>query len=446
MDQNKLAFFLAAMKAEVFRRPAWVISAFAVTDNDGESWKKEPYPYRIIRNKDGVYYLDPNQDNQPVLLSSVLNEPLFKFKDRVTINAGDVMNFTEGSIETSYGNILFNCTCFVYPFGKKIPYFEGKISARKAESFILDRLLDNPENVEDRVVSADPTKDPIYVDEYLKFTNAMFNLTAYTQLCVPACSPKSITPPPGVVELRTRLLEENKDKLHDPATIAKIDAVLIDYMKEYLKDDESMGFLTEKSFRKVRRKLYLMGGAEAGMNEGVDVELIPKSLYEGWDPAKFAIMNTASRAGSYSRGAQTELGGEATKWLFRASSNMTVTQEDCGFNDLGVEFLAMPGEEKNLIGFTALIKSGNTTVSNKITKENVGEYLGKVVTLRSPMYCKLAKTDFCKVCVGDRLGTNPTGLSTAVAEYGGVFLDILMSAMHGTELALAKMNYKKTMI
>jgi hypothetical protein len=184
-----------------------------------------------------------------------------------------------------------------------------------------------------------------------------------------------------------------------------------------------------------------MGGAEAGMDDNIEMDLVIKSLSEGWDPAKFPTMNTVSRAGSFNRGAQTELGGEAVKWLFRASSNMTIRAEDCGSN-LGVEILAQKGEERRLVGFTAIINGAQV----KITNENVGEYLGKRIVTRSPMYCKLEKTDFCATCLGERLATSPTGLATAVAEYGSAFLGLFMKSMHASALKLAKMDYKTAIV
>jgi hypothetical protein len=62
------------------------------------------------------------------------------------------------------------------------------------------------------------------------------------------------------------------------------------------------------------------------------------------------------------------------------------------------------------------------------------------------MFCKLDKTDYCAVCVGERLSINPTALSAAVAEYGSTFMLISMKKMHGTVLATHRMNYKTALV
>lgn len=431
---KKREFFLEAMKAEEYKRSAWVISAFSLIRENENDWKSNPFAYRIVQTPGGFFYINP-QDTTSLLPieDSPIGQALFSMKEMVSLEAGVLPNQPEPVI-TNYGTILANYICLVYPFGDKIPFVNERFSASKLEQMVVERMK--------AVAPADPAeRDPelIYVDEYLKFTNAMMSLTAYTQLCVPASTEKTITPPPGIQEYRAKLLEENKHHLHDPAVIAKIDAQLVQYLKDWLKDDPGMGFLiSNKSFDVVRKELYLMIGANVGMDGSGKFELVKGSLSEGWNPENFDILNTVSRSGSFSRGAETEKGGEATKWLFRAASNMSVTGEDCG-STVGVEIFAKPGEERKLIGFTAIL--GDKQV--KITKDNVGQYLGRALTLRSSAFCRFPKTDFCKVCVGDRLANSPTGLATAIAAYGSTFMSLMMSAMHGTALKTTRLDWKK---
>ena len=431
---NKRDFFMLAMSLGEYRRTAWVISAFSLISESPEDWKKNPYPCRIVQSFSGYFFVDPQNPTQLVKIDdAVVGAPLYRMREGIDLKAGEVPNL-EYDVRTTYGNVLYNYMCIVYAFGKKIPFLVGRWTPKKVEQLIADRMTREQDvPVEER----DPNM--IYVDEYLRFTNAMFNLPAFTQLCVPACTEKTMTPPPGIIELRTQLLEQYKDRLHDPAVIASIDAALIKYMKEWMKGDEGMDFLINaKSFDIVRKKLFAIGGAEAGLDDGVSMDLVTQSLSEGWQIDKFATLNTNSRAGSYNRGSQTELGGEAVKWLFRAASNMRVTEENCG-STMGVKVFAAKNEARRFMGFTAIL-SDDGKQQVKITAENVGQYLGKTLTLRSPMFCKLPKTDFCSTCLGDRLSTNPNGLGVAVAETGSIILNDFMKAMHGTAVAVEKLN------
>jgi len=126
------------------------------------------------------------------------------------------------------------------------------------------------------------------------------------------------------------------------------------------------------------------------------------------------------------------------KWLLRASSNITVVGDDCG-STLGVETVVNQADLKSYVGFTFLTTDGKVKIEKT---EDCGPYLGKKIMVRSPMYCKLDKTDYCITCTGDKLSSNPTGLSLAVSEYGSAFLGIFMKAAHAKSLSLAKMDYK----
>ena len=146
-----------------------------------------------------------------------------------------------------------------------------------------------------------------------------------------------------------------------------------------------------------------------------------------------------SRAGSYSRGAETMLGGEQVKWLLRTSSNMRITQKDCG-SRLGYRMQVTPTTIKQLVGFSIVTQEGYETITSQSQAES---YLGQYVTRRTPMYCKLSKTDYCEICCGMNLSANPTALSMAVSEYGSVFMTIMMKKMHVSDLSVQKAVIKE---
>lgn len=430
---NLRDFFLAAMAAGEFRRRAWVISAFSIIQEGPEDWKKDPYPYRIVQTPTAHFYVDPDKGNElTVLAGSVGGAPPFSPKSQLQLTAGEVPNLEE-DITTNYGRLLANYTVLIYPFGKKIPYINKRFTTGDVEDLIVKRLQDIPAEGQER------DDKWIYIDEYLKFTDAAFYTVAFTQLCVPAGTPKTMTAAPGIEDLKAKLLEENKERLHDPTVIAKISQELVAYDRAYLKGDPGENFLISgKSFNVVRSKLFNMHGAETGFDAGVDVTLIPNSLSQGWDISKFPAMLTASRKGSFNRGQETMRGGEAVKWLLRASSNLTVTKDDCG-TEFGIDFSPTESNFTWLTGFSLVTQGGAKLVE---TDEDAKSYLGKRVRVRSPMFCKLDKTDFCKTCVGARLALNPTALSSAVSEMGSTMMLIFMSAMHGKALTLAKMEIK----
>lgn len=431
---KKEQLFLAAMKAEEYKRRAWITAAFSQILEGPDDWKANAYPYRIVQTTTGFFYVDPENENQLSQVEGVkAGEPLFRFKEPINLKSGDLPNLSK-DVTTTYGNVLVNYITLVYPFGSKVPYIEGRISPGQLENLILPRLRDTPKEGETR------EDQFLYVDEYLKFADAVFSLAGLTQLCVPAATPKTMQEAPGIYELRDRLIEENKDRLHDQAVIAAIDAELVAYDRAYLKGDLAEGFLiSKKSVEIVRKKQHGMHGAEVGLSESVDVDLIQNSLSEGWDIKKFAAMNNSLRAGSFNRGAQTMLGGASAKELARASSNLFIKEKDCG-STLGIPVNVDGDNYKQLVGFHLVGTNGPVSIDDE---EVAKKYVGKSVVRRSPMFCKLNITDFCECCVGQRLAMNPSALSIAVSEFGATFLSIFMAAAHAKKLAVAPLDWKR---
>jgi hypothetical protein len=427
---NRIEFYKAAMAAGAFKTRAWVIAALSLVSEDFSKWTTNKYPYRIVQNSTGFFFCDPDKDlGLTQIDDAVIGKPLFHFRHPIQMKSGEMINLHK-DIDTTIGSVFFNYCSIIHAFGDKVDYIEGMANIGAIEELIVDRLEDDGSKV----------PGAIFVSEYLKFVNSVSYLTNFTQLCVWAATEKSMTAPPGVVEYKNSLLEKYKDRLHDPATIATIDAELVKFDAEYLKGDPAENFLISKKSRNiVRKKLFLMHGAETGLSEGVGVDLIKNSLSQGWEIDKFASMNNSLRAGSFNRGAETQLGGESVKWLLRASSNITATIEDCG-TTMGRDFIVRSDNLNKLVGFNIIEDSKPKMITNE---EEAGKYLGKTLIVRSPMYCRLDKTDYCLVCVGKRLAQNPTAISMAVSEYGSAFLSLFMAAAHAKALLLAKMDYKQ---
>lgn len=425
---DKFDFFILAMKAGMYKKVAWVITAFSKIQESPVEWKKDPYDYRIVQTPTGYLFVDPQNNGELTLIEDIENPslPLFDPKERININGNHIENLHE-EIESCYGNLLFNYQCLVFPFGSKIPYMRGRVTAQQLEKEVLARYKDLP-------TIEDTGPNDITTLEYLKMCDAVFHLENYMQLFTPAGSEKSMTTHPGMRKLRDELFEKYKDSLHDPAVFSKISSELEALDREWLAGDpDSMDFyLKSKSFKVVRRKLFETIGADTGFDEGIGVEPIKRSLHEGWNDEDFARLNDTQRAASYSRGAETALGGEQVKWLLRASSNLTVTEGDCG-TKLGVEHIV----DKNMLGFTAILPDGKQKV---LDESLMGQYLGKVLKLRSPMFCKLDKTEYCKTCVGPRLALNPTSMFTSLSKIGDVMILISLAAAHSSSIEVQELD------
>jgi hypothetical protein len=424
---NRRELFTLAMLADNYKRLDWIYSVFCLTK--GEQTIEEDYPYRITADPSG--YSFRNDTGEMVHIDDApAGQPIYSLKEVITVTSADILT-ASGEITTTYGELLTNYILLVYPFGNKLPYMSGRFSVGKIEELILPRLVDDTE---------DEVKDPkvIYVHEYIKFADSCFYLTGLSQVCVWAATEKNMTAPDGLKEFKAALLVEYKDRLSDPEAIAEMETKLVAFDKAWRGDDPGNNFLlSKKTVNVVRKKKFLMGGGEADISGSGKMTLIQNSLEEGWGAATFPVMNNSLRMASYSRGAETMLGGVEVKWMLRASSNSSVTKDDCG-SLLGVPKLVTSTNLKSLVGLSVVSKTGAILVNDL---EAAGSYLGKHIMVRSPMYCKLDRTDFCKVCVGKRLAETPNALSSAVSSYGSAFLTLSLMAAHGRALEVQKMNY-----
>lgn len=445
-------YFIAAMQSGSFKWKRWIIEAFALTDLPGskgdvkivgsaleEIADDRDYPMRLYKDATGYFFYSPDPDNEGAriyLQDADPKAPAFQFLDELIITSLDAPNLSSTApVKTTYGNLLFNWIALVYPFATTIEYINVKVDLKAIEKIIEEKLMDNPATNVERI----PGK--IYVDQYLKFNKAVLSLAGLTQLCVPSASPRTLTTDPRVYVRRAELLEQYKNDLDDPAIIALIDAELIKIDKEWIANDPdgSMGFFIKgKSFNVIRKKQFLMHGAEAAFTDGTTVKLIPTSLVEGWDIRMLPEMANSLREGSYSRGTLTALGGAAVKETYRVGQNTRIVAEDCG-SVLGLPTLMNQARVGKYVG-NYVLEGGKSIL---LTAENLPSYLNKLISVRSPVYCHTPGSNFCKFCAGEKLAESPEAIGTFLADVGSTFMGRFMAAMHGKVLATAE--YKPAM-
>lgn len=364
---------------------------------------------------------------------SGLERGLFQYKDGVVLQKGDIANL-DMDIETTVGRVLQNLIMLVYPFGDKISYINKRFMPRDIESIIKDRLVDTP------LSSTERSKEFIYVDEYIRYSDACLFLSQLCQICVPGVTEKAITAPPGGREylsgLMDRAVREGRS-LHDPATIADIGQEMEKYDSQYLQGDRSLGFLInkKKDLGIVRKKMFLLYGFDKGFDETSDVDFIDRPLSEGIDYSRIDSYINGSRSGSFSRGAETQLAGVSVKEMLRASSNENIAIEDC-HTDLGMRITLTEDNISTYRGFYCFYQGREV----KLDDDNRDIYLGKTVDMRSPAYCRCEGTSRCARCCGPHLSLHQTGISSAVADMGSVFLNTLMKAMHGKALVTKELD------
>lgn len=422
---NKRDFFLAALKAESYRYKRWVISCFSITSkhfDNPEALPIEDHPYQLFRDASGYFFRDPSNDNAVTRIDDTKSDqPAFQFRETVDLKAGDIVNLRK-DIQSTYGNLFVNQTVLCYAFGNKIEYMEGPIAVPRIEKIIAKLVRDDIPDEQER----DPKA--LYVEELKRYKEAAFSLAGYSQLCVPSATPRTMTTDPRISVRRAELIAQHKKRLSDPVIQAQIEKELIAMDRAWIDGDPDKGFYyRDKSFDIVRKKLYISQGAEQGF--GIKSEYISDSLRDGWSIKNLPAMSNALRDGSYNRGSQTMLGGEATKFNYRVFQNTSVIEDDCG-SMLGLSLILTDQSARYFVS-NSIIDKGKVI---ELTDENVTAYIGQTVRVRSPLYCRTAGVNFCAVCMGKKIAATPRAIPTYAADIGSLFLSLFMRAMHGKTL------------
>lgn len=424
---DKRTYFLRAMREGCYRYKQWVIEAFSLTrPNDNP----RDYPMALIRDPERGYgFREADAPEEMVWIEGTdPRQPLFAFSEEVTLHPRDLVNLNEAVVST-YGQALVNQTILCHPFADRIDYINKEIEIRAVQKIVEKRLRD------DLGPDEQPNPKHIYVHEYKRFAEAVQSLSGYNSLCVVSATRKTITADPRIREVRARLLEENKDRLHDPVVQAKIEGELKKIDRDWMRGDPGERFyINDKAYSVVRKKLYIAQGTAEGF--GTAGTFIPTSLDDGWDERYLSDMVNQLRDGSYSRGAQTALAGEVVKFNNRIFQNTGIVGEDCG-TKLGMAIDLTEDIASRFISSSIITAQGLVM----LTEENIAKYTGKTVTMRYPTYCQAEGANFCATCAGKNVSTVPNAISTYVSNIGSLFMNLFMKAMHGKSLKVVEVQY-----
>lgn len=425
---NKIEYLKHSIHEGWVEHISWLFSAFSIPINRsantplsfGGTILAEPWGYSVTNIEDTPTKIT---DAKP-------KEPLYNFSDPITIDESWFPN-VQGSITTTIGNVIVNAIVIVPSFHKKIPFITGTFVPSTVEKkYIAPKLHSNPQEGKE-----DPSF--IYVRDYLKFCKRVAFLEALVTLSCTSATEKNVAPPPGITEFKKALLEKHKDELHKPEVLSMIQDKLQEYDDKYLEGDPGQKFLTGK-VKNQRKKMYQMVGMGLSFKQTGDISPITNSLNEGWskNPEDLAAMFNDQRYGSFARGAETINGGVAGKYIIRTLSGYSIVDGDCGTKLGSIEVLRQ-GEEAGYAG--RYITEGGK-VKLLATKEDVGAYLGKQITMRTPRMCKSPDLTFCRVCSGEALFRFKNSLVIPGTEISNTILYANMKLFHTSGLKTKKLE------
>ena len=413
---KKFDYLRKVIKQGVYKESKWFFSSFALTREADNAWKLDPYELRVVREPWGIGFVE---NGEVVKFSDAkANEPLFSMQEPIVIDETWVPN-VKGPTETNVGSLMVNQMLLVDNYGAKIPFIPYRVEISNIENFIIvNRAKDIPGK------PRDPTK--IYLDEYLGMTKAVEYIRTLPTLSTSSLTDRNMTKPDGLDAKKKEVLAKYGGDLSDPVNLALFEKEMLDWSDSYRKGDPSDGKMVKggKYRGNSLRKMFVSSGAEGGM--GPPMVPIVESLADGlkYDAESIRALINGSRSGSYFRGLDTVKGGVSFKLVVRVLASFMVGEIDCK-STLGVQVTYDKNTIKQLL--SRLIVGQEKRIE---TIEEAGTYLGKMVTLRSPGFCRSKSSVICQTCAGPRLSGFPEGLAIPASDITGAILAASMAAMH----------------
>lgn len=216
----------------------------------------------------------------------------------------------------------------------------------------------------------------------------------------PTISPDMLCLTPEILELKEKLLKDNAEALaNDDIIVAgKVEKELLDKIAEVYANDPQYEFYASgvADVNNTFKTMAVMQGALPQDTKFNSFKVVTSSLNEGTSKTDLRYVGNTAVAGGYSRGKSPEEGGAMAKAANYVYQTMMLDKHgtDCGTKDY-VNIYIDPSYAHEYIG--RYVVEGSNLVC--LTKENLSNYSGKTVPMRSVLTCK--SKNICSKCAGE---------------------------------------------
>ena len=323
-----------------------------------------------------------------------------KTSDTFVLEKGEYFN-TE-KVTTNVGLFIFNKFLIEESFSTVVGYVNepvtdsvmGKIDAKLSNALLNDKIT---------------------VAERVKFLNKLEWISKqFNSVLASSFTMKTIKPVKKVIEERDRLIKENKDRLDsgDVTAAVEIESKVLALAKEELKGDPGMDLYdsgARGSFKNNYKSNSVMKGPVFNPTTG-KWDFVGVSFIEGIERKDIPTCANSVVTGAYPKAVGTQVGGYQSKQFLAAFQGIVLDESgsDCG-TKLYLD-VKLTNDIKRDVLYRYILDAGKLVL---LTDDNIDKYVGKVVKMRSPMYCKGDK--ICSKCAGvmfEKLGIKNVGLTT----------------------------------
>lgn len=357
--------------------------------------------------------------------------PKYNTYDKITIPRGRFPGQNE-TIESTLGRFIVNLVVIPESYHLKHGYCNEELT-KGAISSIESKMGDMVLN------------DEMTVKEYADYLDYGEWISMGTvNFLGPTMDYDINIPIPEVIKRRDELFEKYKKEIKrgESAIAEKIEKELLNIAKKKIKEKKNPAYDFFESgvgsFANNYKKTSIMAGAiENPYTKKLDI--LKSNYIDGIDINEYSKFSNLTLIGGYSRGVATQTSGYQRKKIDNAVQSVVLDEAgtDCGTKyTLDIEILP---------DFTKLFTNRYIVEDGKLillTKENITKYVGKVVHMRSPMFCK--SQNICNKCAGElfyKMGVKNAGLLNS--SMSGVLMNASMKKFHDATIKFNRIDIEK---
>ena len=292
-------------------------------------------------------------------------------------------------------------------------------------------------------------EDKITVEILKRYLNRQQKFQPYSNILSSSFSEKMLSMTGVLNKKKAELKKKYAKELQDPdkkvVAASKIEKELLDFSKEYLKDDESMDMYNsgaKASFDNNFKNMFVMKGAISSPDptEGFDVSF--SNYVDGVTKEDYGILAKSLAAGPYARTKATPKGGYQEKLFLRGYQYLKLAPKGTDCHTKRTIELYLDEDMAEMMMYSYIVE-GDKLI--ELTSENLDKYLGKRVKFRFASMCEYEKDgQICNACAGNlfyRLGFENVG--TAIPQVASVLKNVQMRSFHNSVIKLKEMDVMK---
>lgn len=291
-------------------------------------------------------------------------------------------------------------------------------------------------------------EDRLDTETLARYEDKMQWMMPFEDIISPCHTEKMITCTKILNKKKAELLKQNKEAVDngDIAVIEQIQNELLDFAKDYLKDDPCMDTILSGAggkFENNFKNMYVMKGAirDPDPNTKKPYKVVTSNYIDGISADEYSTIAGSIAGGAYSRGKKTETGGHWEKLFISAFQHIRLDPpgSDCGTD----KYITVDFSDQRIDDYmySYVIKNdGSLELIDSTTRD---KYDGKTVKLRFASMCK-SKTGICNMCAGElyyKIGLMNIGM--AMSQVASILKNICMKAFHDSTINTTKIDPMK---